>query len=168
VGIRRGVDAALLDRERELERLIADKADRQTQLLSRKHTAEEDAAAVRELDHLARALEQVQSQIREASPEYAALTRPEALNLQDIQSRVLDEGTVLLEYELGSERSFLWAVTTSSITSFELPPHAEIESAAKCVYELLTARNLSIRGESPVARLPCATVGPAISKRPRG
>ena len=87
-----------------------------------------------------------------ASPQYAALTRPEALNLQEIQSQVLDEDTVLLEYELGSERSFLWAVTSSSITSFELPPHAEIESAAKRVYELLTARNLSIRGESPVAR----------------
>jgi hypothetical protein len=57
VGIRRGVDAALLSRERELERLIADKADRQTQLLSRKDTAEANAAAARELDHLARALE---------------------------------------------------------------------------------------------------------------
>ena len=152
VEIRRGVDAALLGRERELQHLIAERAYRQTQLLDRKHSAEEDAAATRELDNLATALEQVQSQIRETSPQYAALTQPAALNLQEIQSKVLDEDTVLLEYELGSEKSFLWAVTTSSITSFELGPRAEIESAAKRVYELLTARNLSIRGETPAAR----------------
>jgi CHAT domain-containing protein/Tfp pilus assembly protein PilF len=151
--IRRGVDAALLSRERELQRLIADKADRRTQLLNRQHIAEEDAAATRELDSLAAALEQVQSRIREASPQYAALTRPDVLNLQEIQSKVLDEDTVLLEYELGAKRSFLWAVTSSSITSFELRPRGEIESAARRVYELLTARNVSVSGETPAARV---------------
>jgi CHAT domain-containing protein/tetratricopeptide (TPR) repeat protein len=150
--IRSGVDAALLARERELQHLIADRADRQTQLLNRKHSAEEDAAAARELDGLAASLEQVQSRIRGTSPQYAALTRPPALDLQDIQSKVLDEDTVLLEYELGSAKSFLWAVTASSVTSFELRPRAEIEAAARRVYELLTARNLSIPGETPTAR----------------
>jgi tetratricopeptide (TPR) repeat protein len=146
VEIRRGVDSALLTRERELQRAIADKADRQVQLLSRKHSAEEAAANVRELDTLTTAFEQAQSQIRKASPQYAALTRPAALDLDAIQSKVLDEDTVLLEYELGAEKSFLWAVSSSSIATFELPPRAEIESAAKRVYELLSARNLSIRG----------------------
>ena len=151
--IRRGMDPALLGRERELQRLIADKAERQVQVLNRKHTAEEAAAAARELDSLGTALEQVQSRIRETSPQYAALTRPAALNLREIQGKVLDEDTVLLEFELGSEKSFLWAVTTSSITSFELRPRAEIESAGRRLYELLTARNLFIRGESPAARV---------------
>ena len=152
VEIRRGVDTTLLGRERELQRLIADRADRQTQLLNRQHSAVESATTVRELDRLAADLDQVQSQIRETSPQYVALTRPATLNLQEIQSKVLDEDTVLLEYELGSERSFLWAVTPSSIASFELPPRAEIESAARSVYELLTARNHSIRNETPAAR----------------
>jgi hypothetical protein len=73
--------------------------------------------------------------------------------LREIQSKVLDEETVILEFELGSEKSFLWAVTTASITSFELRPRAEIESAARRLYELLTARNLFIRGEAPAARV---------------
>ena len=72
--------------------------------------------------------------------------------MKEIQSKVLDQDTVLLEYELGAEKSFLWVVTSSSIASFELGPRAEIESAARHVYELLTARNLSIRGETPAAR----------------
>jgi CHAT domain-containing protein len=150
--IRRGADTALLARERELQRLIADKADRHTQLLNGKHSAEQETASARELDNLATALEQAQSRIRETSPQYASLTQPVTLNLQEIQSKILDEDTVLLEYQLGSEKSFLWAVTSSSITSFQLPPRAEIESAARRVYELLTARNLSTRGETPAAR----------------
>jgi CHAT domain-containing protein len=152
VEIRRGADAALLGRERQLQRLIADKADRRLQLLNRKHSAEEAATAARELDTLATTLEQVQSQIRQTSPQYAALTHPATLSLQEIQTKVLDEDTILLEYELGSEKSFLWAVTSSSITSFELRPRAEIESAAKRVYEVLTARNRSTRSETPAAR----------------
>ena len=77
------------------------------QLLNSKHTPEEAAAAARELDTLAAALEQVQGRIRETSPQYAGLTQPTTLNLQEIQSKVLDEDTELPEYELGSEKSFL-------------------------------------------------------------
>jgi CHAT domain-containing protein/Tfp pilus assembly protein PilF len=143
--IRQGVDSALLSRERELQRLIGDKADRQIQLLNRKHSADEEAATARELDNLSTELEQVQSQIRETSPQYTALTRPPALTLQDIQNKVLDKDTVLLEYELGSAKSFLWLVTSSSLESYELPPRAEIESAARRVYELATARSVPPR-----------------------
>src|SRR5262249_23598760 len=54
--------------------------------------------------------------------------------------QVLDRETLLLEYALGDEHSYLWAVTPDSITSYRLPPRAEIEAAARKVYELLTAR----------------------------
>src|SRR6185369_3089813 len=46
----------------------------------------------------------------------------------------------LLEYSLGEERSFVFAVTPDSIKTFELPKCAVIESVARRVYELLTAR----------------------------
>src|SRR5262249_12160684 len=139
--IRRGVDTRLLARERELQRVIADKADRQIRLLSAAHNPQQAAEAAGELDSLGAEIEQVQSRIRETSPKYAALTQPAPLDLQDIQRRVLDRDTVLLEYELGAERSFLWAVTSSSLATFELPPRVAIESAARKVYELLAARN---------------------------
>jgi CHAT domain-containing protein len=104
------------------------------------------------LDTLTADLEQVQSRIRETSPQYAALTQPAPLNLMEIQTKVLDEGTVLLEYALGSEKSFVFAVTPSSMEVFELPPRAEIESAARRVYDLLTARNQNPPKETPAAR----------------
>jgi CHAT domain-containing protein len=150
--IRRGVDAALVNRELELERLISGQAEQQTRLLNAKHTDAEARMMEKELNTLTTELDQVQSKIRETSPPYAALTQPVPLDVNDIQTKVLDEETVLLEYALGTEKSFLWAVTPKSVDIFDLPSRAEIESAAKRVYELLTARNKRPLKETPAAR----------------
>ncbi|MBD0373109.1 MAG: CHAT domain-containing protein [Pyrinomonadaceae bacterium] len=150
--IRQGVEASLLERERALRQSISDKADRQTRLLSGKYTPEQAAAAAKEIDALMTEYEQVQAQIRQTSPRYAALTRPTPLSLKEIQTDVLDGETLLLEYSLGEEKSFMWAVTQGSIQSFELPKRAEIESAARHVYELLTARNQTVANETPEQR----------------
>ena len=103
VEIRRGVDPALLDRERDLEQLISGKAEQQTRLLNRRHSDVEAAAAAKELDSLTAELEQAQSRIRETSPQYGSLTRPSPLSLKEIQARVLDGDTVLLEICPGRE-----------------------------------------------------------------
>src|SRR5262249_47066814 len=52
----------------------------------------------------------------------------------------LDSHTVLLEFALGAKRSWLWAITPDAITGYALPPRAEIETSARTVYGLLTAR----------------------------
>ena len=59
-------------------------------------------------------------------------------NLKDIQARVMDDDSVLLEYMLGEERSYVWAVTRTEITSYELPARARIETAARKFRDLLT------------------------------
>jgi CHAT domain-containing protein/tetratricopeptide (TPR) repeat protein len=148
--IRRGVDTALLVRERELERLISRKAEQQTR--SRNQMEAEAVAAVKELDALATELEQVQGRIRDTSPQYAALTHPMPLKLREIQTKVLDDDTVLLEYALGAQKSFVWLVTTTSMDVFELAPRAEIESAVRRLYDPLMARNQKPQGETPAAR----------------
>jgi len=150
--IRQGVDATLLARERELDQLISAKAEQQTRLLAGKHADAEEAASEKELDDLTAELEQVKSRIRETSPQYAALTQPAPLGLREIQNNVLDQDTILLEYALGAEKSFLWAVTPSSVDVFALPSRGEIESAAKRLHELLTARNQRPQKETPAAR----------------
>ncbi|HEX6900793.1 MAG TPA: CHAT domain-containing tetratricopeptide repeat protein [Thermoanaerobaculia bacterium] len=60
-------------------------------------------------------------------------------SLREIQGKVVDPDTLLLEYSLGEERSFLWAVTPDSVAAFELPPREEIEETARRAYDLLTA-----------------------------
>lgn len=146
--IREGVSAALLERERELQRQLSAKAERRIQLAGEESSAEELAAFERDVEGLTTEYERVRGQIRASSPRYAALVQPVPLTLGEVQARVLDADTVLLEYALGEERSFVWAVTPDSIKGFELPARAEVERAARRVYELLTAPNRAARGET--------------------
>jgi CHAT domain-containing protein len=121
-------------------------------MLTRKHTERQEAAAKEEIDTLLKEYRELQALIRARSPSYAALTQPQPVSLREIQERVLDGNTLLLEYSLGEERSFFWAVTTAGLAAFELPKRAQIDSAARRVYELLTERNRYVAGESPERR----------------
>lgn len=144
--IRQGVDPVLLERERSLQQQLNAKSERLTRLLGAKHSEEQETGAMKEVEAVLTDYQDLEVQIRAKSPRYAALTQPQALSLKEIQ-QVLDKDTLLLEYSLGEERSYLWAVTPTSVASFELPKRADIEAAATKSYEAVTARNKLIRFE---------------------
>ncbi|MEW5975599.1 MAG: CHAT domain-containing protein [Acidobacteriota bacterium] len=150
--IRQGVDPTLLQQERALQQQINAKAARLTELLSGQHTNEQASAAKGEVDSLLATFQQVQARIRLNSPHYAALTQTPVLTMGQIQGQILDAESLLLEYSLGEERSFLWAVTPNSLTSYVLPRRAEIEQVAHQVYDFLTARNQNSSSEKPEKR----------------
>jgi tetratricopeptide (TPR) repeat protein len=151
--IRQGVDTGLLNRERTLQRQLNDSAQKQMQFLSGPHTEEQSKAIAQEIEALTTEFQRVEAQIRQTSPRYAALTQPQPLTLKEIQTQVLDADTLLLEYSLDKyRRSYLWAVTTDSITSYELPKRDEIEDSARHLYSLLNARNQRIKGETQAQR----------------
>ncbi|PYS71432.1 MAG: hypothetical protein DMF73_10720, partial [Acidobacteria bacterium] len=83
-----------------------------------------------ELDKLQTEFDQIENQIRTASPKYAALTGAQPLSLADVQQKVLDEGTVLLEYALGNDSSYLFAVTGSGVSLYKLPRRGDVEKLA--------------------------------------
>jgi CHAT domain-containing protein len=147
VDIRKGVDPALLNRERELQRLITAKTDSRIRLLNGKHTEQQARDAAQELADLVSAYREIETMIRASSPHYAALTQPQPLTLIEIQ-KLLDADTILLEYALGESRSFLWLVTPNSIRSYKLDKRSVIEAAVERVYTLLTARTRKIPNES--------------------
>jgi CHAT domain-containing protein len=146
--IRQGVDPDLVERERELQEQINDKSAEQIQSLGDKKKADQTAALAAEIEGLTAELRNIQTQIRQKSPRYASLTQPQPLTVREIQQRLLDANTMLLEYWLGEERSYLWAVTKNSLRSFTLPKRDEIESKARRFYELITARNQYYPNES--------------------
>lgn len=148
--IREGVDPALLNRERELRQKLSAKSAAQNRAASQ--SAEQAATFSREMTELTAELEQVEAQIRTASPRYAALTRPQPLSLPEIQQNIVDADTLMLEYALGEEQSFLFAVTGKTFNSYALPKREVIEAAARRYYELLTARNRVIKFEEPPQR----------------
>ena len=146
--IRQGVDASLVDREQKVRQAISFKAEQQMRLLSTKHT-EQDAKDVSDsLNALANEYDDIQAKIRQTSPRYAALTQPAPLSVKEIQSQLLDENTVLLEYSLGEDGSYLWAVSPTLFRSFALPKRTEIEDAARRVYDLVTASDRSVPNET--------------------
>ena len=146
--IREGVDAALLEREQDLQRRIRESTAQRIQLAEDETSTKKVAELEKQLDELATEYQQLQGRIRASSPRYSALVQPVPLSLQQVQQNVLDPETLLLEYSLGEERSYVWTVTHDSIKSFELPPRAQIETLSRRAYELLTATNLSIKNET--------------------
>jgi CHAT domain-containing protein/uncharacterized protein HemY len=150
--IHQGADPKLLDQERRLEQRLRARSEYQVQLLTGPHTPQQAEAVARELQALTAEYDETEAQIRAASPHYAALTQPVPLDLEQIQDQVLDSDTLLLEYALGEDQSYLWVVTSSALTSFVLPGRAEIDRAARRVYELLTAQNSHPKGETELQR----------------
>jgi CHAT domain-containing protein/Tfp pilus assembly protein PilF len=135
--IRQGVDGSLLERERSLQQLLNAKAAAQSNLLKRNHTPAQAEAAAKEIASITNEFEELRAKIRESSPQYADLTQPQPLSLAEIQKQVLDPDTLLLEYSLGDDASYLFVVSQTSITSHRLPKRAEIEAAARRVRSLL-------------------------------
>jgi len=149
--IRQGADPQLIARERSLQQQLNAKAAHELRLRRGLPTPEQLAAVEKEIVALTAAYDEAQAQIRAASPRYAALTQPTPPSAAEIQQQ-LDQDTLLLEYALGEERSYLWAVTRSGLDSHCLPKRAEIEAAAQRVYGLLTARNQRRAGETSEQR----------------
>lgn len=149
--IRAGVEPALLERERELQRQLNVHAARERQLVGRKRTGEQVGARRKELDAVLSQYQQLQAEIRARSPRYASLTQPQPLGLAEIQSELLSDDTLLLEYVLSVHGSHVFAVTRAAIKRFDLPRRAEIEHAARRVVELMMSRQ-PVRGETPLQR----------------
>ncbi|NJK65920.1 MAG: tetratricopeptide repeat protein, partial [Microcoleus sp. SU_5_3] len=130
--IRQGIAPELLQQERDLQQQIDTLETKRIEILNRQNPpAQQTAELEKQRQNLLSQYQNIQSQIRATSPRYADITQPQPLNLSQIQQQILDENTILLQYALGEDRSYLWAVTKTSITSYELPPNADIETAAR-------------------------------------
>ena len=96
----------------------------------------------KELESLQTEFDQIENQIRTSSPRYASLTATEPISLADIQQKVLDDNTVLLEYALGNDASYLFAATRSGISVFKLPAKSQFTELATSFREQLIPESL--------------------------
>ena len=129
VDLDQGVPAALLERRTTLERRSsarAERALREKDPAARTALAQEHTVLLRELDL-------ADAEIRESSPAQTALIRPQPSTATEVQA-LLDPGTLLLSYSLGETRSHLFAVTSGSLESFELPARSVVEEAARRIH----------------------------------
>ncbi|HEX8138183.1 MAG TPA: CHAT domain-containing protein [Pyrinomonadaceae bacterium] len=150
-GIHAGFDPVLVERRERLKRQLKDKELSLVKLRNVGRTEEiiEEITAVEgQIKALMTECDEVEARMRAKNPSYAALTQPRTLSMQEIQKQLLDDDTVLLEYALGDERSYVWVVTKNGpLFSSPLPGRAEIEKAAGLVRGALTARQI-VPGQS--------------------
>jgi CHAT domain-containing protein/Tfp pilus assembly protein PilF len=137
VDIRQGVLLNLLEKEQRLQNQLDAIETYRIEVLSEAGEEADLSTLDREHAQLLSEYQTVLDQIRTQSPRYASLTQPQPLTLTQIQQSVLDSDTALLQYSLGQERSFLWVVTASNITSYWLAPGSEIEDQVVEFLEIL-------------------------------
>jgi CHAT domain-containing protein/predicted negative regulator of RcsB-dependent stress response len=145
IDVRADADTAILEQERSVQRQMNEASIRRAQLSARPDSAEM-AAVVKEIDALTTQYEELQARIRSNSARLAAASPPPLLSLKDSQL-LLDDNSLLLEYMLGDDRSYVWVVTRTDLQSFELPPRSQIESEVEKFRQLLTP-NLPVAGEA--------------------
>jgi CHAT domain-containing protein len=139
--LRKDVPPELLERERRVRVSLRERDLHHMELIQEGASPEQIAQAAERLSQALDESEEVEALLRARSESYAALTQPQPLDVRGIQKQVLNDRTLLLEYSLGEERSYLWALTASTFQSVELPARQEIEKLALGFYNAITARN---------------------------
>ncbi|PYS51742.1 MAG: hypothetical protein DMF68_03310 [Acidobacteria bacterium] len=135
-----GIEPQLAEQEKSLRQSLRVKDDYKVAMLGRSYKKEELDALESELARLEADYKQVTETIRARYPSFNQITQPLAWDLKQIQEKVInDDQTVFLEYSLGEDRSYVWAITHNSIRSYELPPRSQINAAAGKVYKLLAS-----------------------------
>ncbi|MBD6620267.1 CHAT domain-containing protein [Komarekiella sp. 'clone 1'] len=148
IDIRKGIDPQLLAEENRLRSQINAREQILSELSSRKETPEQLLTNTKQqIQDLLKQQRELEVKIRANNPEYADLIYPQPLTLKQIQQQ-LDKDTLLLQYSLGEERSYLWAVTPDSLNSYELPKREQIDKAAKNLYNNYL-KNPGMLGVSP-------------------
>lgn len=128
--------ALLAERER-LRRRLALASYKLSELAGFNRDAARQQALKQELEGLLTSYRELEVRIRGDNPGYAELARADTLSAREVQEKLLDRGTMLAEFFLGTERSYLWLVTPNSFCSYALPARGEIEGPARELRDLL-------------------------------
>ena len=129
--ITEGVPVELLKRKQDNLDRQQDIADILTGInVSTEELKSKPAELDAELEKLQTEYEEIENQIRAASPRYATLTANKPMTLAEVQQGVLDDNTVLLEYALQPDDSYLFAVSKDAVSLFKLSARAAVEKYA--------------------------------------
>lgn len=139
---------ALTTRVRELERAVSAQTRKKSEAATEGERSEADA----ELRRLLSEAEVVRAEIPRQRRAEAGAALPEPLGFEGIQ-QLLDADTLLLEYQLGPDGSYVFAVTHDGLVAAELPAKGTIEDRARRFHTLLTERKERVPFETDEERL---------------
>ncbi|NOT59105.1 MAG: tetratricopeptide repeat protein, partial [Acidobacteria bacterium] len=132
--IRANAAPTLLEKERDLQQQLERLNSQRNTLRRGAANAERSDKLIQfenELRRLLSEYDQLQGQLRQSSPRYSALLRPQPLSKAEIQHQVLDSEAVLLEYFVTRTGIYLFALTKElPLTVVEIKEKKAIEQAA--------------------------------------
>jgi CHAT domain-containing protein len=142
INLEQTLDPALAKQRNALTEQLAAYAHQVSRLSERGFSDESAEDAVNGLLNKMAAIETelnlLETQLRRDNAAYAAFASPGSLTAADIQTHI-DASTVLLQYSLGRERSYVWVVTPETIRAVELADRKTIEDAARTAFNELQA-----------------------------
>lgn len=159
--IRKGANPELLAEESRLQALIDAREKLRFEMVNSNKIKDPISQAnadklKTEIEQLLNQQKELETKIRQSSPKYANLKYPQPLTVPQIQQQ-LDQDTLLLQYSLGKERSFLWVVSPNSLDTYELPKKQEIEESAINLFCLIS-QNTSKPPSVTNKENPCANI----------
>lgn len=132
--LRKTAPPELLAKERSIRSALNSELFRNLQASSDRNVAKAESTDIAKLETQ---YEEIKYQIRTVSAGYASIALPQTLDVAEMQHKILDDDTAILEYSLGEKRSFVWVITSKSISSYELPASAVLEKEGRSLIEAL-------------------------------
>ena len=136
-----GSDLSLLERYREAGRELGEIelarwTAHQEQIEDSEEARRGQAVLERRLMAALQEYRRLAAELEKNRPRLAGLLGIEVVDVADMQA-LLPEDTVLLVYDLGEARSFLWIVTRSALRGVVLPDRDEIDRAARWAHKAM-------------------------------
>ncbi|MBL8216180.1 MAG: CHAT domain-containing protein [Bryobacterales bacterium] len=125
------------EQRQEEERLLVQVSNLQRDLLRGTPGAVQQKELQAKLSAAEQEFDTFQTMLKRSGSRYAAGQYVDTLNAKRIASELLDGETVLIEYALGEQRSYGWAVTQEGLTHAVLPARALLERQTEAYRKLL-------------------------------
>ena len=136
-----GIDPRLAEREGKLRRNIREIAEHTISVLATDYKKEQLDSLEKALTALREQHQQLTQQLQKQNPNYDQFQETANYSIQQIQQFIVEDNeTMLLEYFLGKDASYVWAITRNDARVYELPKAEKVTAAVGTLYELLAKK----------------------------
>ena len=136
-----GIDPRLAEREKTLRQAIQAKAEQTFSLLATDYKKEELDKLEQVLTRLRQQHQELTQQLQKQNPHYNQIEETTNYSVQQVQELIVEDNeTMLLEYFLGKNASYVWAITRNGARVYVLPKADEITDEVRIVYQLLAQK----------------------------
>ncbi len=131
-------DFRLINQEKAL---LGEVSKAYTKLLNTGLSDEERDSFEKKIKFYEEELEKLKQVIREANPTYANLRYPKIITYDSVQREITKSDTTIIVFALGKDTSVAFAITKGRLTSYPLPPRAEIQRRVSEYRKLISDSN---------------------------